>query len=58
MVGLENKVVIIINTLNHIDKIENILNPTSSQQVKFLGSFIKRSLELRTGGHLFTFVIS
>ena len=58
MVGLENKVVIIINTLNHIDKIENILNPTSSQQVKSFGSFIKRSLELRTGGHLFTFVIS
>jgi hypothetical protein len=38
-----------INTLNDIDKIENILNPTSSQQVKSLGSFIKRSLELRTG---------
>jgi hypothetical protein len=32
------------------DKIENIFNPTSSQQVKSLGSFIKRSLELRTGG--------
>jgi len=31
-----------INTLNDIDKIENILNPTSSQQVKSLGSFIKR----------------
>jgi len=39
-----------INTLNDIDKIENILNPTSSQQVKSLGSFIKRSLELRRGG--------
>jgi 5'-deoxynucleotidase YfbR-like HD superfamily hydrolase len=25
-----------INTLNDIDKIENILNPTSSQQVKSL----------------------
>jgi hypothetical protein len=32
-----------INTLNDIDKIENILNPTSSQQVKSLSSFIKRS---------------
>ena len=32
-----------INTLN------DILNPISSQ-VKSLGSFIKRSLELRTGG--------
>ena len=30
-----------INTLNGIDKIENILNPTSSQQVKSLGSFIE-----------------
>jgi len=30
-----------INTLNDIDKIDNILNPTSSQ-VKSLGSFIKR----------------
>ena len=39
-----------INTLNDIDKIENILNPTFSQQVKSIGSFIKRSLELRTGG--------
>jgi hypothetical protein len=39
-----------INTLNDIDKIENILNPTSSQQVKSLGSFVKRSLELRIGG--------
>jgi hypothetical protein len=39
-----------IYTLNDIDKIENILNSTSSQQVKSLGSFIKRSLELRTGG--------
>ena len=28
-----------INTLNDIDKIENILNSTSSQQVKSLGSF-------------------
>ena len=46
-----------INALNDIDKIENILNSTSSQQVKSLGSFIKRSLELRTGGHLITFVI-
>ena len=36
-----------INTLNDIDKIENNLNPTSSQQVKSLGSFIKQSLELR-----------
>jgi hypothetical protein len=39
-----------IITLNDIDKIENILNLTSSQQVKSLGSFIKLSLELRTGG--------
>ena len=31
-----------INTLNDIDKIENTLNPTSSQQVKSLGSFIER----------------
>ena len=31
------------------DKIENILNPTSSKQVKSLGSFIKRLLELRIG---------
>ena len=28
-----------INTLNDINKIENILNSTSSQQVKSLGSF-------------------
>jgi hypothetical protein len=39
-----------INTLNDINKIENILNLTSSQQVKSLGSFIKLSLELRTEG--------
>ena len=37
-----------MNSLNEIDKIENILNPTSSQ-VKSLGSCIKRPLELRTG---------
>ena len=59
MVGLENKVVIIINTLNHIDKIENICNPTSSQQVKSFGSFIKRSLELRPGAldYFFCYIV-
>jgi hypothetical protein len=35
---------------SRIDTLNDILNPTSSQQVKSLGSFIKRSLELRTGG--------
>ena len=34
---------------SRIDTLNDILNPTSSQQVKSLGSFIKRSLELRTG---------
>lgn len=33
------------------DKIKQILNPNSIQQVKSLGSFIKQSYELRTGGN-------
>jgi hypothetical protein len=45
-----------INTLNDIDKIENILNPTSSQQVKSLGSFIEH-LWNEDRGHLITFVV-
>jgi hypothetical protein len=35
---------------SRINTLTDILNLTSSQQVKSLGSFIKRSLELRTGG--------
>jgi hypothetical protein len=37
------------NTSN-TNLIEIILNPTNIKQVKSLGSFIKQSLELRTGG--------
>ena len=37
------------NTINS-NLLEIILNPTNIKQVKSLGSFIKQSLELRTGG--------
>lgn len=33
-----------------INKLNKILNPNTFQQVKSLGTFIRRSLELRTGG--------
>jgi hypothetical protein len=35
---------------NNTNLLEIILNPTNIKQVKSLGSFIKQSLELRTGG--------
>ena len=39
-----------VDTLTYLDKLKHILNPSTDKQVKFLGSFIKQSLELRTGG--------
>ena len=38
----------VIEQQTDIDKL--IINPDTPQQVKILGSFIKQSLELRTGG--------
>ena len=38
------------DNINNTNLLEIILNPTNIKQVKSLGSFIKQSLELRTGG--------
>lgn len=37
------------STNSEIDKMKCILNPTDFRQVKSLGSFLKSSVELRTG---------
>lgn len=38
------------DSLSKADKIRKILNPDSKEQVRLLGSFLKQSLALRTGG--------
>ena len=38
------------DNINNTNLLEIILNPTNIKQVKSLDSFIKQSLELRTGG--------
>ena len=48
LIFLINKNIHFIN-LNDIDKITYILNPISHIQVNKLGSFLKQSIELRTG---------
>ena len=37
------------NCLSDLDKVSYILNPKTPTQVNQLGSFLKRSTELRTG---------
>ena len=37
-------------SLDRITKSKTIINPETDEQVKFLGSFLKQSFTLRTGG--------
>ena len=41
----------ISNQMNNKDKIKYILNPDSKEHVRLLGSFLKQSFSLRTGGN-------